>query len=95
MTTYTVNINQLAEIVGEMQQITKNIQGYLAELDNAALQNLSEWTSSARDAYNIAKAKWDHAATEMVAQAGIAQASLSSIGGNYQQAEQVGASLWQ
>ena len=95
MTTYTVNISQLAEIAGEMGQIAQNIRGDLEDLDNASMQNLSEWTSAARDAYNVAKAKWDAAAADMVTQAANAQASLATIGSNYQQAEQVGMSLWQ
>lgn len=95
MTTYTVNVSQLAEIAGEMGQIARNIQSHLEELDNASLQNLAEWTSAARDAYNAAKAKWDAAAADMVTQAANAQASLATIGGNYQQAERVGMSLWQ
>jgi WXG100 family type VII secretion target len=94
MTTYSVNINQLAEIAGEMGQIAGNIQANLEELDSASLQNLSEWTSAARDAYNVAKAKWNSAAQGMVTQAKNAQASLAAIGSNYQQAERVGTSLW-
>jgi WXG100 family type VII secretion target len=95
MTTYSVNISQLAEIAGEMGTIASNIQGHLEELDSASAQNLSEWTSAARDAYNEAKAKWDAAAAGMVSQARNAQTSLASIGSNYQQAERVGMSLWQ
>jgi WXG100 family type VII secretion target len=94
MATYTVNITTLAEIAGEMGRISSNIQGILANLDNGTAQNLSEWTSAARDAYNVAKAKWDAAAQDMVAQAGNAQASLAAIGDNYQTAEQRGAALW-
>jgi|HubBroStandDraft_3_1064219.scaffolds.fasta_scaffold16139_2 WXG100 family type VII secretion target len=94
MTTYTVNITTLGEIAGEMAQISTNIQGMLADLDNGTAQNLAEWTSAARDAYNVAKAKWDAAAQDMVAQSVNAQNCLVSIGGNYQQAEQAGTALW-
>ncbi|HEY6494973.1 MAG TPA: WXG100 family type VII secretion target [Trebonia sp.] len=94
MTTYTVNISTVAEIAGEMGQISSNIQGILSHLDDGTAQNLAEWTSSARDAYNAAKAKWDVAAQDMVAQSANAQNSLAAIGDNYQQAEQSGAALW-
>jgi WXG100 family type VII secretion target len=94
MTTYSVNISMLAEIAGEMGKISSNIEGMLSSLDNGTAQSLSEWTSTARDAYNVAKAKWDTAAQDMVVQAANAQSSLASIGDNYQQAEQRGSALW-
>jgi ESAT-6 family protein len=94
MATYTVNMSNVQAVAEEMGAIARYIQGLLEELDNGALQNLSEWTSSARDAYNAAKAKWDAAAAQMVVQANNAQNSLSQINDAYANAEYQGLGLW-
>jgi WXG100 family type VII secretion target len=94
MATYTVNMSNVQEVVAEMGSISTYIQGLLEDLDNGTLQNLAEWTSSARDAYNVAKAKWDAAAADMSQQAKNAQMSLSSINDNYANAEFQGLGLW-
>jgi uncharacterized protein YukE len=77
-----------------MGAIASYIQGLLEDLDNGTLQNLSEWTSSARDAYNTAKQKWDAAAADMARQAANAQGSLGNINDNYANAEYQGLGLW-
>jgi len=46
-----------------------------------------EWTSDARDSYNISKAKWDAAAAQMVVQAGNAENALTQINDAYANAE--------
>jgi WXG100 family type VII secretion target len=94
MVTYSVNMSNVQEVAAEMGAIATYIQGLLEDLDNGSKQHLAEWTSSARDAYNTAKLKWDKAAADMVVQAGQAQSSLSSITDNYAQAEYQGLGLW-
>jgi WXG100 family type VII secretion target len=94
MATYTVNMSNVQEVAAEMGAIASYIQGLLEDLDNGTLQNLAEWTSSARDAYNSAKQVWDRAAADMVVQANNAQNSLGSITDNYAQAEYQGMGLW-
>lgn len=94
MATYTVNMSNVQEVASEMGAIAKYITGLLSDLDNSSKQNLSEWTSSAREAYNVAKAKWDAAAADMSVQASNAQNSLSSINDNYANAEYQGLGLW-
>jgi WXG100 family type VII secretion target len=94
MATYIVNMPALAEVAQEMAAIAQSISSMLEELENSTAQNLSQWASAARDAYNLAKAIWDRAAADMVTQAARAQASLSSINDNYGQAERAGVSLW-
>jgi WXG100 family type VII secretion target len=94
MTTYTVNMSNVAAVAEEMGSIAQYIQGLLDDLDNSSKMNLAEWTSSARDAYNVAKAKWDAAAAQMVVQANNAQNSLGQINDSYAQAEYQGLGLW-
>jgi WXG100 family type VII secretion target len=94
MATYTVNMSNVQEVAAEMGSIAQYIQGLLEDLDNGTKQNLAEWTSSARDAYNQAKAIWDSAASDMVVQATNAQNSLGNITDNYANAEYQGLGLW-
>jgi WXG100 family type VII secretion target len=94
MATYSVNMSNVQEVAAEMGAVAQFIQSMLEDLDNGSKQNLSEWTSSARDAYNQAKQIWDNAASDMVAQASKAQSSLSSINDNYANAEYQGLGLW-
>lgn len=94
MATYTVHMSNVQEVAAEMKNIASYIQGLLEDLDNGQKQNLAEWTSSARDAYNTAKKIWDNAAADMVQQANNAQASLSQINDNYASAEYHGLGLW-
>jgi WXG100 family type VII secretion target len=94
MATYTVNMSNVEEVASEMGAIAKYISGLLSDLESSTASSLAEWTSSARDAYNVAKAKWDAAAADMSVQASNAQNSLSSINDNYANAEYQGLGLW-
>ena len=94
MATYTVNMSNVAAVAEEMGYIANMIQGQLDDLDNATKMNLAEWTSSARDAYSQAKAKWDAAAAAMVTQAQNAQSALNQITDTYANAEYQGLGLW-
>jgi WXG100 family type VII secretion target len=94
MATYALNISNVQEIADEMGAIARYIQGLLEDLESGTAQSLAEWTSSARDSYNTAKAAWDKAAADMVTQACNAQGSLSSITNNYALAEYQGMGLW-
>ncbi|MEV6509827.1 WXG100 family type VII secretion target [Streptomyces sp. NPDC051642] len=94
MSTYTVNMNQIEYVVGEMSAISQKIQAALGELDDSAKIHLSEWTSDARSTYDVAKAKWDTAAADMVTQANNATLSLGHINESYHAGERQGVSLW-
>ena len=95
MTSYQVSLEQMAFVEGEMQSITAKVQSTLSDLDDASKQHLAEWNSDARDAYNLAKAKWDAAATEMAAQLGKATSAVANIGEYYTSGEKYGTSLWE
>ncbi|MBK6014465.1 WXG100 family type VII secretion target [Streptomyces sp. MBT53] len=94
MPTYAVNMNQVEYVVGEMAAISGKIQAALADLDDSAKVHLSEWTSDARSTYDVAKAKWDAAAADMVTQAQNATNSLGYINESYHAGERQGVSLW-
>ncbi|GAA4794603.1 WXG100 family type VII secretion target [Streptomyces ziwulingensis] len=95
MPTYTVNMSQVEYVIGEMDAISKKIQSALTELDDSAKMHLSEWTSDARATYNVAKAKWDAAAAEMVTLAQNATLSLGHINDSYHSGERNGVNLWE
>ncbi|MEU3795729.1 WXG100 family type VII secretion target [Streptomyces fructofermentans] len=95
MPTYTVQMEQVEYVVGEMAAISKKIQETLTLLDDSAKMNLSEWTSDARSTYDAAKAKWDAAAADMVVQAQNATNSLGHINEAYRAGERQGVSLWE
>jgi len=95
MTSYQVSLEQMAFVEGEMRSITTKIQSTLSDLDDAAKQHLAEWSSDARDAYNLAKAKWDAAADQMAVQLGQATTAVGNIGEYYTSGEKYGTSLWE
>ncbi|WP_327425559.1 WXG100 family type VII secretion target (plasmid) [Streptomyces sp. NBC_01527] len=95
MPTYTVQMDKVEYVVGEMAAISTKIQETLSVLDNGAKMHLSEWTSDARSTYDAAKAKWDAAAADMVAQAQKATSALGTINDAYRAGEKQGISLWE
>ena len=94
MPTYTVQMDQVEYVIGEMAAISKKIQEALSNLDDGTKMNLSEWTSDARSTYDAAKAKWDAAAADMAVQAQNATNSLGHINESYHAGERQGVSLW-
>jgi WXG100 family type VII secretion target len=94
MTTYTVNMSNVSEVVEQMSSIAAQINTLVQDLDSSTQSSLAEWTSSARDVFNQCKAKWDAAAADMSVQAQNASASLGSINENYALAEKQGSQLW-
>jgi WXG100 family type VII secretion target len=95
MTTYTVQMEQVDYIVGEMQAITQKIQTTLTTLDDQSKMNLAEWTSDAQQTYYEVKAKWDAAAADMQNMATQATQMLGTINQSYSDGERQGVNLWQ
>ncbi|MCX4744008.1 hypothetical protein OG455_00515 [Kitasatospora sp. NBC_01287] len=94
MTTYTVQMEQVDFIVGEMNSITQKINQTLADLDSQSKINLSEWTSDAQETYAQVKAQWDAAAADMTAKAAAATQMLGNINEYYSNGERQGVQLW-
>ena len=94
MTTYTVQMEQVDYIVGEMHSIPQRINQTLTELDNAAKMHLSEWTSDAQQTYQQVKAQWDAAAADMTQKAASATQMLGEINEYYSSGERQGVRLW-
>lgn len=94
MATYTVEMNQVETIVGEMNSITQRINQMLTDLDNQARINLAEWTSAAQTVYVQVKAQWDAAAADMTQKAALATSMLGTINEFYSNGEQTGVRIW-
>ncbi|TDT97829.1 WXG100 family type VII secretion target [Streptomyces sp. 846.5] len=94
MTTYTVQMEQVDYIVGEMNSITQKINSTLADLDNQSKVNLAEWNSDAQQTYTQVKAQWDTAAADMTAKAATAIQLLGQINEYYANGERQGVQLW-
>lgn len=95
MATWSAIHDQMEYVGGEMEGITNQIATTLSDLDDAAKQRLSEWSSDARAAYDDAKRKWDQAAAQMQQLAGTATTALQNITANYRSGENYGVSLWE
>ncbi len=94
MATYTVQMEQVDYIVGEMNSITQRINQTLAELDSQSKMNLAEWTSDAQQTYAQVKAQWDQAAADMTQKSAAATQLLGSINEYYSNGERQGVQLW-
>ncbi|MDH6109212.1 uncharacterized protein YukE [Kitasatospora sp. MAP12-15] len=94
MATYTVQMEQVDFIVGEMNSITQKINQTLADLDNQSKVNLAEWTSDAQETYAQVKLQWDTAAADMTAKAAAATQMLGNINEYYSNGERQGVQLW-
>ena len=94
MTTYTVQMEQVDTIVGEMNSITQRINQTLSELESQAKANLAEWTSDAQETYVQVKAQWDAAAADMTAKSASATQMLGTINEYYSNGERQGVQLW-
>jgi WXG100 family type VII secretion target len=94
MATYTVNMGNVQQVATDMNTISTQIQTMLSDLNTQVQANLSQWSSTARDAYTAAQIKWNAAAQDMSMQAQKASASLNSINENYGAAETSGQNLW-
>ncbi|MFJ6836859.1 WXG100 family type VII secretion target [Streptomyces sp. NPDC091209] len=94
MTTYTVQMEQVDFIVGEMNAITQRINQTLTELETQARANLAEWTSDAQQTYAVVREQWHTAAADMTAKSAQAAQQLGAINEYYANGERQGVQLW-
>jgi uncharacterized protein YukE len=94
MTSYEVSMEQMEFVRGEMQTVTDNLQATLDNLADNVTRNLAHWSADSREAYNVAKAKWDIAAQAMHYQLAQATKAVGIINEYYQSGEKYGTSLW-
>jgi WXG100 family type VII secretion target len=94
MTTYTAHISNIQAVAEEMGTLGSRVQSMIEQLNQDCAASLSEWTSTARDAYQQYSGTWTNAANDLPVQASNAQSSLGQITDAYAQAEYQGLGLW-
>lgn len=94
MTSYSANLPALPDIVHELEVIDAQLKTTLTQLEESAATTLAHWTHEAKDAYRLAKQKWDAAADQMPLQAKQAAMALSEIHSAYTHGEKFGVGLW-
>lgn len=89
-----VNFGALDTASADIQNSANQVQGRLDQLDRELAPLRSDWTGSASEAYQVAKAQWTQAMVEMqqvLAQIGTAVGTSNQ---NYQSAERANTSRW-
>ena len=94
MTQYDFSFSAADATRDQMAAITLRMQAMLQELDNNVKGSLQQWTSAARDQYNISQAKWNAAANEMPKCLNRAELALNEISNGYLRVEHTGVNMW-
>ncbi|MFG2887806.1 WXG100 family type VII secretion target [Streptomyces sp. NPDC048297] len=94
MATYSVQLEEVAFIAGEMETITAAVTATKNDLDNQAAMRLSEWTGAAVEAYKEQQKIWDGAADKMSELSLAMTKALQEIQQYYAEGEATGTALW-
>jgi WXG100 family type VII secretion target len=89
-----VNFGALEAAAQDIQGSARQIQGRLDQLDRELQPLKADWTGAASEAYQVAKAEWTRAITDMQAllqQLGVA---VSQSNAEYQSAERANQGRW-
>lgn len=92
---YTVDPTTAQDASATLGQATSAIRDSLTSLQSQVEATLADWNnSSAKAAYEEAKAKWNNAANTMPTDLANAQSALTQIIESYNQAELSGQKMW-
>jgi len=89
-----VNFGALEAAAQDIQGSARQIQARLDQLDRELQPLRADWTGAAAESYQVAKAEWTRAITDMQAllqQLGVA---VSQSNAEYQSAEKVNQGRW-
>lgn len=89
-----VDFGGLDAAAADIQGSARQIEGRLSQLDGELAPLRSDWTGAASEAYQVAKAQWTRAITDMqqlLAQVGSA---VSTSNAEYQAAERANQGRW-
>ena len=78
-----VNAGAMQQGIGDLQTAYNGTENTLNELEQQLEASLGQWDGAAREAYSVAKAKWDQAAVHMSQVIQKMQTTLTSISDNY------------
>ena len=95
MADYSLSFAGLENAVSEMNSISKQIEGFLNDLQTGTMKSILEWESGARDLFDQQRQVWEQGANDMVTQAVNAQSALNQIRDHYADGENGGVKIWQ
>lgn len=90
-----VNAGAMQQGIGDLQTAYNGTESTLTDLEQQLEASLAQWDGGAREAYGVAKAKWDQAANHMAQVIQKMQTTLTSISDNYDSNERTIAGSWQ
>lgn len=94
MATYTINWAAFNEVLGQLTVLQQEIDELNLGFNSGNTSALQEWTSEAKDAFEVRKLEWSNAATAMQGQAKMVQVAAAECREEYQHAAQYGTALW-
>ncbi|MGW0999544.1 WXG100 family type VII secretion target [Streptomyces sp. NPDC002520] len=94
MATYSIQLEEVAFIAGEMETITAAVTATKNDLDNQAAVRLNEWEGAAVAAYYEQQKIWDAAADRMSELSLAMTKALQDIQQYYAEGEATGTRLW-
>lgn len=89
-----VNFGGLDTAAADIQGSANQIEGRLDQLESELAPLRADWTGSASEAYQQAKAKWDAAMGDMKALLAEIGVAVSSSNSDYQATEAANTSRW-
>lgn len=78
-----VNAGAMQQGIGDLRTAHSGTENTLNELEQQLEASLAQWDGAAREAYSVAKAKWDQASAHMAQVIQKMQTTLTSISDNY------------
>ncbi|MGF1662898.1 MAG: WXG100 family type VII secretion target [Kineosporiaceae bacterium] len=90
-----VNFGALETTAADIQGSAGRIRGRLDQLDSELAPLRSDWTGAASEAYQVAKAEWTKAITDMQQVLTQLGAAVSASNTEYQATERANQSRWQ
>lgn len=78
-----VNAGAMQQGIGDLQTAYTGTDSTLTDLEQQLEASLAQWDGAAREAYTVAKSKWDQAANHMSQVIQKMQTTLTSISDNY------------
>jgi WXG100 family type VII secretion target len=89
-----VNFGGLDTAAADIMGSSNQIEGRLDQLESELAPLRADWTGSASESYQAAKAKWDAGMTDMKALLAEIGQAVTSSNGDYQSTESANASRW-
>jgi WXG100 family type VII secretion target len=92
---YQIHFPTATTVAESYSKLQTTVADMVQSLEGECNKQLATWDSTTRDAYQVAKQKWDQAVIEMGGLMANAQSALMSAVDGYQQTEQQGTNYWE